>query len=65
MKTIYADKMYLSSSTGVSEISDQFATINYVDTNSGGLSQQDVDDNLAPLISKDIAYNSTLQAHIS
>ena len=47
MNTIYAGKIYLSSSTGVSEISDQFATINSVDTNSGGISQQDVDDNLA------------------
>ena len=65
MNTIYADKIYLSSSTVVSEISDQFATISYVDTNSGGISQQDVDDTLAPLISKDIAYNSTLQSHIS
>ena len=42
-----------------------YATINYVNTNSGGISQQDVDDSLAPLISKDIAYNSTLQSHIS
>ena len=58
-------KIYLSSSTGVSEISDQFATINYVDTNGVGISQQDVDDNLAPFISKDIAYNSTLQSHTS
>ena len=41
------------------------ATIDCVNTNSGGISQQDVDDSLAPLISTDIAYNSTLQSHIS
>ena len=42
-----------------------YATINYVNTNSGGISQQDVDDSIAPLISKDIAYNNTLTSHIS
>ena len=42
-----------------------YATINYVNTNSGGISQQDVDDSLAPLISKDISYNNTLTSHIS
>ena len=46
-------------------ISDLYATINYVNTNSGGISQQDVDDSLAPLISKDLAYNNTLTSHIS
>ena len=35
-------------------LSDLYATMNYVNTNSGGVSQQDVDDSLAPLISKDI-----------
>ena len=46
-------------------LSDLYATTNYVNTHSGGISQQDVDDSSAPLISKDIAYNSTLQSHIS
>ena len=46
-------------------LSDLYATINYVNTNRGGISQQDVDDSLAPLISKDIAYNNTLTSHIS
>ena len=46
-------------------LSDLYATINYVNTNSGGISQQDVDDSIAPLISKDIAYNNTLTSHIS
>ena len=31
-------------------LSDLYATITYVNTNSGGISQQDVDDSLAPLI---------------
>ena len=46
-------------------LSDLYATINYVNTNSGGISQQDVDDSLAPLISKDISYNNTITSHIS
>ena len=46
-------------------LSDLYATINHVNTNSGGISQQDVDDSIAPLISKDIAYTSTIQPHIS
>ena len=46
-------------------LSDLYATITYVNTNSGGISQQDVDDSIAPLISKDIAYNNTMTTHIS
>ena len=46
-------------------ISDLYATINYVNTNGGGISQQDVDDSLAPLIFKDISYNNTISTHIS
>ena len=45
-------------------LSDLYTTIHYVNTNSGGVSQQDVDDSLAPLISKDIAYNNTKTSHI-
>ena len=45
------------------DLSDLYATINYASTNSGGISQEDVDDSLAPLISNDIAYNITLQPH--
>ena len=59
--TLTADNIVVSETN----LSDLYATINYVDTNSAGISQQDVDDSLAPLISKDIAYNSTLQSHIS
>ena len=59
--TLTADNIFVSGTN----LSDSYATINYVNTNSGGISQQDVDDSLAPLISKDIAYNSTLQSHIS
>ena len=47
-------------------LSDLYATINYVNTNGGGgISQQDVDGSLAPLISKDISCNSTISTHIS
>ena len=46
-------------------LSDLYATINYVNTNSGGTSQSALDDSLAPLISKDISYNNTLTSHIS
>ena len=46
-------------------LSGLYATINYVNTNSGGISQKDVDDSLAPLISKDISYNNTSKSHTS
>ena len=49
-------------------LSDTYATIEYVDSllvASGGVSQQDIDDSIAPLLSKDIAYNNTLASHIS
>ena len=59
--TLTADNIVVSGSN----LSDLYATINYVNTNTGGISQQDLDDSLAPLVSKDIAYNSTLQSHIS
>ena len=59
--TLTADNIVVSGTN----LSDLYATINYVNSNSGGISQQDVDDSIAPLISKDIAYNSTLTSHIS
>ena len=59
--TLTADNIFVSGAN----LSDLYATINYVNTNSGGISQQDVDHSLAPLISKDIAYNNTLTSHIS
>ena len=59
--TLTADNIFVSGTN----LSDLCATINYVNTNSGGISQQDVDHSIAPLISKDIAYNNTLTSHIS
>ena len=59
--TLSADSIVV----GGTNLSDLYATINYVNTNSGGISQQDVDDSLAPLISRDLAYNNTLTSHIS
>ena len=59
--TVSADRIFVNGT----DLSNLYATINYVNTNSGGISQQDVDDSLAPLISKDISYNNTLTSHIS
>ena len=55
--TLTAGNIFVSGTN----LSDLYATINYVNTNSGGISQQDVDDSLAPLIS----YSNTLTSHIS
>ena len=60
-QSIHADEITINGT----KISSLYATINYVNTNSGGISQQDVDDSLAPLISKDVSYNNTLTSHIS
>ena len=68
LNTIYANQIYKIFSTGVSEIGEQFATRDYVDSqivSSGGVTQQDLDDSVASLTSKDIAYNNTLTSHIS
>ena len=59
--TLTADNIVV----GGTNLSDLYATINYVNSNSGGVSQQDVDDSLAPLISKDIAYSNALNSHIA
>ena len=58
--TVSADRIFVNGT----DLSNLYATINYVNTNSGGISQQDVDDSLAPLISKDISSN-TISTHIS
>ena len=60
-QTITADKIYVDGT----ELSNLYATINYVNTNSGGVSQSDFDTEVATLRDKDIAYNNTLQSHIS
>ena len=59
MNTLNAKEFIVNATS----ISDLYATLNYVSTNSGGISQQDVDDSLALLISKDIAYNNTLDTN--
>ena len=46
-------------------LSDLYATINYVNTNSNGVSQTDFDSSIATLQSKDVSYNNTLTSHIS
>ena len=59
--TLTADNIIV----GGTNLSDLYATINYVNPNSGGISQSTLDDSLAPFISKDMAYNNTLTSHIS
>ena len=64
LTSIIANEIYKITNTGLSEISDQFATIEYVDNNSNGVSQTDFDNSIATLNGKDISYNNTLQSHI-
>ena len=59
MNTIFANEIYKVFSTGVSEISEQFATTEYVDNEisninvgSGGITQQDLDDAVNPIIAQ-------------
>ena len=46
-------------------LSDVYATIKYVNTNSNGVSQSDFDSEVATLRDKDITFNNTLLSHIS
>ena len=59
--TLTADNIIVSGAN----LSDLYATINYVNTNSGGVSQSDFDTEVATLRDKDISYNNTLTSHIS
>ena len=60
--TLTADNIVV----GGTNLSDLYATINYVNTNAGGgVSQADFDNSITALQSKDIAYNNTLTSHIS
>ena len=59
--TLTADNIVV----GGTNLSDIYATITYVNTNSGGVSQTDFDNSVSALQSKDIAYNNTLTSHIS
>ena len=60
-QTISTDRIFIDGT----ELSNLDATINYVNTNSGGMSQSASDGSLAPLISKDISYNNTISTHIT
>ena len=46
-------------------LSDLYATIHYVNTNSNGVSQSDFDSEVATLRDKDITFSNTLLSHIS
>ena len=50
---------------GGTNLSDLYATINYVNANANGVSQADFDNEIATLQSKDVSYNNTLTSHIS
>ena len=68
LQTVYADKIYLASSTGLSEIGETYATQTYVDSaivGAGGVSQSTLDAEIATLQGKDISYNNTLNSHIA
>ena len=67
MSTIYADKIYLGSSTGLSEIGETYATQTYVDNSlvgAGGITQTDLDKAIAPLLTKDTAHDTAIQTNV-
>ena len=68
INTVFAHQIYKIFSTGVSEISDQFATQEYVDNEianinvgsgggGGGITQQDLDDAVNPIIAVNDGQN--------
>ena len=59
--TLTANKIIVNGTN----LSDLYATINYVNTNSNGVSQTDFDSEVATLRDKDIAFNNALLTHIS
>ena len=60
--TVTADNIVV----GGTNLTDLYVTQDDLNTATGGLiTQQDVDDSIAPLISKDVAYNNTITSHIS
>ena len=62
LQQVSADIIYVNGT----DLSSIYATKEELTNSTGGaITQQDVDDSLAPLILKDIGYNSTLTSHIS
>ena len=60
--TVTADNIIV----GGTNLTDLYVTQDDLNTATGGLvTQQDVDDSIAPLISKDVSYNNTITTHIS
>ena len=59
--SLSADNIVVSGTT----LNDLYATINYENTNSDGVSQSDFDTEVATLGDKDTSYNNTLTSHIS
>ena len=60
-QSIHADESTINGT----KISSVYATINYVNTISNGVSQTDFDSEVATLQDKDITFNNTLLSHIS
>ena len=66
LTAVYTDRLYLSSSTGVSEISDTYVTkTELTNSTQGAVSQTAFDNSITTLNSKDLAYNNTITSHIS
>ena len=62
LQQVSADIIYVNGT----DLGSIYATKEELTNSTGGaITQQDVDDSLAPLILKDIGYNSTLTSHIS
>ena len=66
LRTIYANQIFKIFTTGVSELGDQYATIDYVDneisninvgSGGGGITQQDLDDAINPIIAVNDGQN--------
>ena len=69
LRTIYANQIFKIFTTGVSELGDQYATIDYVDneisninvgSGGGGITQQDLDDAINPIIAVNDGQNLVL-----
>ena len=60
-QSIHADEITINGT----KMSSLYATINYVSTNSNGVSQTDFDSEVATLRDKDITFNNTWLTHIS
>ena len=64
---IVATNFSIDNGSNIVDLDNVYASINYVDNaivGAGGISQTDVDDAIAPLITKDIAHDTAIQANV-